>query len=107
MVAPCRDASSVLAWLRDRSRRYPAPRPGKALEDVLRDKKIYYHAIGTSQSADHLIYDRPEEPMLFIDVDIDETARARDLRIEAQQRRVAMVRLTICDRDSDRVESAG
>jgi hypothetical protein len=30
-----------------------------------------------------------------------------DLRIEVQQRRVAMVRLTIWDRDSDRVESAG
>jgi prolyl oligopeptidase len=55
--------------------RYPEPRPGKALEDVIRDKKIYYHAIGTPQSADRLIYDRPEEPMLFIDVDIDETGR--------------------------------
>ena len=36
----------------------------KVTEDVLRDKKIYYHAIGTPQSADRLIYDRPEEPML-------------------------------------------
>jgi prolyl oligopeptidase len=54
---------------------YPEPRPGKALQDVLRDKKIYYHAIGTPQSADLLIYERPEEPMLFIDVDVDETGR--------------------------------
>jgi prolyl oligopeptidase len=55
--------------------RYPEPRPGKALEDVVLNKKIYYHALGTQQSADRLIYARPEEPMLFIDVDIDETGR--------------------------------
>ena len=71
--------SLSVAWTRDGRGffygRYPEPRPGKALEDVLRDKKIYYHAIGTPQSADRLIYDRPEEPMLFIDVDIDETGR--------------------------------
>jgi prolyl oligopeptidase len=71
--------SLSVAWTRDGRGffygRYPEPRPGKALEDVLRDKKIYYHAIGTPQSADRVIYDRPEEPLLFIDVDIDETGR--------------------------------
>jgi prolyl oligopeptidase len=55
--------------------RYPEPRAGKALEDAVRDKKIYYHALGTPQSADRLIYERPEEPMLFIDADIDEAGR--------------------------------
>jgi prolyl oligopeptidase len=82
-----RELPDVIHWVRSLSvawtsdgrgffyGRYPEPRPGKALEDVLRDKKIYYHAIGTPQSADRLIYDRPEEPMLFIDVDIDETGR--------------------------------
>jgi prolyl oligopeptidase len=46
--------SLSVAWTRDGRGffygRYPEPRPGKALEDVLRDKKIYYHAIGTSGS---------------------------------------------------------
>jgi prolyl oligopeptidase len=55
--------------------RYPEPREGRSLEDAVRDKKIYYHAIGTSQSADRLIYERPEEPKLFIDADLDETGR--------------------------------
>ena len=55
--------------------RYPEPRPGKALQDPVRDKKIYYHTLGTPQSADVLIYDRPREPTLFIEVDIDETGR--------------------------------
>jgi prolyl oligopeptidase len=68
-----------VAWTKDGRGffygRYPEPRPGKALEDALSDKKIYYHALGAPQSADLLIYERPEEPMLFIDVDIDETGR--------------------------------
>jgi prolyl oligopeptidase len=55
--------------------RYPEPRAGKALEDAVKDKKIYYHTIGTPQSADQLIYERREEPALFIDADTDETGR--------------------------------
>ncbi len=70
---------SGLAWTEDGKGffygRYPEPRAGKALEDAVRDKKIYYHALGTEQSADRVIYERPEEPMLFIDADTDETGR--------------------------------
>jgi prolyl oligopeptidase len=81
------DLSDVIRWVRSLSvawtkdgkgffyGRYPEPRPGKALEDAVRDKKICYHALGTPQSADLLIYERPEEPMLFIEVDIDDTGR--------------------------------
>ena len=42
--------------------RYPEPPAGKALEAAVKDKKIYYHALGTPQSADKVIYQRPEEP---------------------------------------------
>ena len=70
---------SGIAWTEDGKGffygRYPEPRAGKALEDAVRDKKIYYHGLGTNQSADRLIYERPEEPMLFIDADTDETGR--------------------------------
>ena len=70
---------SGIAWTEDGKGffygRYPEPRAGKALEDAVRDKKIYYHRLGTAQSADRLIYERPEEPMLFIDADTDETGR--------------------------------
>jgi prolyl oligopeptidase len=70
---------SSLSWTEDGKGffygRYPEPRAGKALEDAVRDKKIYYHALGTQQSADRLIYERTDEPMLFIDAETDETGR--------------------------------
>src|SRR6185369_13181637 len=70
---------SGLAWTEDGKGffygRYPEPRAGKALEDAVRDKKIYYHALGTDQTADRLIYERTSEPTLFIDANTDETGR--------------------------------
>ena len=70
---------SSIAWTTDGKGffygRYPEPPAGKVLESAVKDKKIYYHALGTPQSADRLVYERPEEPMLFIDADIDETGR--------------------------------
>ena len=70
---------SGIAWTEDGKGffygRYPEPPAGKALEAAVRDKKIYYHALGTEQSADRLIYERPDEPSLFIDADTDETGR--------------------------------
>jgi prolyl oligopeptidase len=70
---------SGIAWTEDGKGffygRYPEPPAGKALEAAVRDKKIYYHALGTQQSADRLIYERTDEPSLFIDADTDETGR--------------------------------
>jgi prolyl oligopeptidase len=70
---------SSLAWTEDGKGffygRYPEPPPGKALEAAIRDKRIYYHLLGTPQSADRLIYERRDDSSLFIDVDIDETGR--------------------------------
>jgi prolyl oligopeptidase len=70
---------SGIAWTEDGKGffygRYPEPPPGKALEAILRDKKIYYHALGTPQSADTSIYERNDEPALFIDANTDETGR--------------------------------
>ncbi len=42
--------------------RYDEPKANTKLEDVNRYQKLYYHALGTSQSEDTLIYDRPDEP---------------------------------------------
>ncbi len=55
--------------------RYPEPPPGKALQVAVRDKKIYYHRLGTPQSSDRLLYERPDDPTLFIDAQIEETGR--------------------------------
>jgi prolyl oligopeptidase len=70
---------SSLAWTKDGKGyfygRYPEPPAGKILEAAVKDKKIYYHRLGTAQSADRLLYERPDEPLLFIDAYIDETGR--------------------------------
>ena len=70
---------SGLSWTHDGRGffygRYPEPAAGMALSSAVRDKKIYYHAVGTSQAEDRLIYARPEEPALFISAGLDETGR--------------------------------
>ena len=57
---------SGISWTRD-SRgffysRYDAPASGNALQNVNRFHKIYYHRVGTSQTADELVYDRADQP---------------------------------------------
>jgi prolyl oligopeptidase len=70
---------SSLSWTKDGKGffygRYPEPPAGKTLEAAVKDKKIYYHRLGTPQSADRLIYERKEEPTLFIDAELDESGR--------------------------------
>ncbi len=70
---------SSLAWTKDGKGffygRYPEPPAGKTIEAAVKDKKIFYHRLGTAQSADRLLYERKEEPTLFIDADLDETGR--------------------------------
>jgi len=70
---------STTSWTRDGRGffygRYPEPPQGKALEAALRDKRIYYHVLGTPQTSDRLIYERPEEPLLFVDAEVDENGR--------------------------------
>jgi len=70
---------STVAWTKDGKGffygRYPQPPAGKAIETAVRDKRIFYHVLGTDQSADSLVYERADEPTLFIDADLDETGR--------------------------------
>ncbi|MGC1309510.1 MAG: prolyl oligopeptidase family serine peptidase [Phormidesmis sp.] len=42
--------------------RYDEPQEGSKLEDVNRYQKLYYHQLGTDQSEDRLIYERPDKP---------------------------------------------
>ena len=44
---------------------YDAPTAGKEYSNVNENHKVYYHAIGTSQSEDKLIYQNPSEPKRF------------------------------------------
>lgn len=46
--------------------RYDEPKEGMALRDTVYFQKLYYHRLGTAQSDDKLIYDRPDnKEMLF------------------------------------------
>jgi prolyl oligopeptidase len=72
-VATGRDRSDHLRWVKFSGAswtndgkgffysRYPAPE-GAALQSVNRDMKLYYHVVGTDQSADVLVYERPDQP---------------------------------------------
>src|SRR5206468_1446374 len=42
--------------------RYDAPKPGDTLKGVNKFHKLYFHKLGTEQSADALIYERKDQP---------------------------------------------
>jgi prolyl oligopeptidase len=46
--------------------RYPEPKEGEGLKAVNENQKIYYHALGTPQSEDKLIYERPDKPKWYL-----------------------------------------
>jgi prolyl oligopeptidase len=57
---------SGASWAKDGSgffySRYDAPKPGDALKGVNKFHKLYFHKLGTDQSVDELIYERPDQP---------------------------------------------
>ena len=57
---------SNLAWAKDGSgfyySRFPAPAEGQAFQQLNENQAVYFHRIGTPQSADTLIYSTPETP---------------------------------------------
>ncbi|MGB3296057.1 MAG: prolyl oligopeptidase family serine peptidase [Phormidesmis sp.] len=57
---------SGAAWTHDHKgffySRYDEPKPDTQLEDINRYQKLYYHTLGTPQSEDQLIYERPDQP---------------------------------------------
>jgi prolyl oligopeptidase len=56
---------SATAWTRDGKgffySRYDEPKEATKLADVNYFQKLYYHQVGTLQSADTLVYDRPDQ----------------------------------------------
>jgi prolyl oligopeptidase len=56
---------SGASWLPDGSgffySRYDAPKPGEQLKGVNHFQKLYFHRLGTPQSADRLIYERRDQ----------------------------------------------
>ncbi|HEY1771864.1 MAG TPA: prolyl oligopeptidase family serine peptidase [Gammaproteobacteria bacterium] len=70
---------STAAWTNDDKgffySRYPAPAEGKAIATEVKDQTLYYHALGTPQSADKLIYARPDLPDWIVGGSISEDGR--------------------------------
>ena len=61
---------SGVSWTKDGKgvfySRFPAPNSKTKLEDANFNRKLYFHKLGTKQSADKLIYERPDDKKLGI-----------------------------------------
>ncbi|MDE2196025.1 MAG: S9 family peptidase [Gammaproteobacteria bacterium] len=55
--------------------RYPAPPVGQAISEQVKDQAVYYHRLGTPQSADRLIYTRPDLPEWILEASVSEDGR--------------------------------
>ncbi|MDZ4288815.1 MAG: S9 family peptidase, partial [Prosthecobacter sp.] len=42
--------------------RYPQPKPGVQLTEANKNQTVYFHKLGTPQSEDRLVYQRPDQP---------------------------------------------
>jgi prolyl oligopeptidase len=70
---------SGAAWTKDNRgffySRYDAPAEKTKLEDVNYFQKLYYHRLGTPQSADTLVYDRPDQKEWGFNGDVTEDGK--------------------------------
>ena len=70
---------SGAAWRKDGSgfyySRYAAPREGDALTGVNKHQKVYFHRVGTTQDADELVLERPDQPDWGFNADVTEDGR--------------------------------
>jgi prolyl oligopeptidase len=70
---------SAAAWTKDGSgffySRYDAPREGDAFQGINKYQRLYFHALGTSQDEDVLVYERPDQPDWGFSADVTEDGR--------------------------------
>jgi len=70
---------SGISWTKDAKgfyyARYPEPPKGKVLEAALSGHALYYHRVGTPQSADLLVYERKDLPGWIINGAVTEDGR--------------------------------
>ena len=70
---------SDISWTKDSKgffySRYPEPPKNKVLEAALSGQALYYHRVGTPQSADRLIYERKDLPGWIIGGSVTEDGR--------------------------------
>ncbi|HYL20469.1 MAG TPA: prolyl oligopeptidase family serine peptidase [Gemmatimonadales bacterium] len=85
-VATAKDRPDHLKWIKFSSAswtkdgagffysRYPEP-TDKALTDVNRFQKLYYHRLGTDQAQDVLVYERPDQPDWGMNAEVTDDGR--------------------------------
>jgi len=70
---------SGAGWLPDNSgffySRFAEPKAGDELQGINKNMKVYFHKLGTPQSADTLVYERPDKPDWGFDPDVTEDGR--------------------------------
>ena len=75
---------SGASWTKDAAgffySRYPEP-TDKALTDVNRFQKLYYHRLGTDQAQDVLVYERPDQPDWGMNAEVTDDGRYAVLQV--------------------------
>ncbi|MDX2193425.1 MAG: prolyl oligopeptidase family serine peptidase [Gemmatimonadales bacterium] len=70
---------SAAEWTKDGKgffySRFPAPADGKGMSAQTRNQQVWYHRLGDPQSADRLIYERPDQPLWYIRATLTEDGR--------------------------------
>jgi len=70
---------SGAAWTKDGKgfyySRYDAPKPGEERNAVNKNQKLFYHRLGTPQSEDLLVYERPDDPELGFGATVSDDGR--------------------------------
>ncbi|MEZ6127329.1 MAG: prolyl oligopeptidase family serine peptidase [Planctomycetaceae bacterium] len=70
---------SGIAWTPDSKgffySRYDEPQEGAEFQSLNLNQKVFYHRVGTAQSDDELVYQRPDEPEWGFGADVSEDGR--------------------------------
>lgn len=91
---------SSAAWTHDGKgffyQRYPAPKEGEVYQAETRNPQLVYHALGTAQSEDKVVYERPDQPTWGFGGQVTEDGRYLVLNVwegTSEKNRIAYVDL--------------
>ncbi|MGD9564231.1 MAG: prolyl oligopeptidase family protein [Pyrinomonadaceae bacterium] len=84
-----------VSWLKDNSgfyySRFPDAEEGGELKGANKFQKLYFHKLGTPQSEDHIVYERPDDPELFMGGGVTEDGKWLLISVAKGTERMNMV----------------